>query len=227
MFNYSVFAVAESWGRTRKRLGLVLRFAHPLAIAVVLLMGFANLAIDFVLVGHAKQLALSRTPPLTEYSFIAEDYPPGLPLVSARKSVGLSLEESVRYDPSHPESPLEWVYAGAVGDGNIRLGVNHRFFNTGFSYQLHCLRVIVTTLQKDDPPARAREREHVSRCLNVMRRSALCSADTTLEPAHSLERNFTLEHVAGEHRCTDWRALYETIKQNWVEWREFQESPDA
>ena len=75
------------------------------------------------------------------------------------------------------------MYAGAAGDGNIRLGPNHRFFNTGFSYELHCARILVKTFQQATPPVRRGEREHVSRCLNVLRQFTLCSADTTLEPA--------------------------------------------
>ncbi|KAI0354400.1 hypothetical protein OH77DRAFT_497598 [Trametes cingulata] len=223
MFNRLVTALAEAWGKVRKR--ATPRFAHPLTIAVIILLSIANFGIDLALVNKARKQAVLRTPPLERYTFIDEDYPPRLPLIGARKAVGLSLEESVRYDPSHPESSLEWAYASAVGDGNIRLGPNHRFFNTGFSYQLHCLRVIVTTLRKEVPPAPGREREHVSRCLNVIRQFAMCSADTTLEPAYSLERNFTAERVAGEHRCADWPALYGTIKQNWIEWRQFQGTP--
>lgn len=138
----------------------------------------------------------------------------------------LSLEESVRYDPHHPESNLEWTYVGAASDGNIRLGPSHRFFNTGFSYELHCLRFVMgMMLHKDDPPTERADRGHVSRCLNVLRQFALCSADTTLEPADALDlgRNFTAQRVAGERQCVDWVAMYDTMEQNWNEWVEVRE----
>ena len=144
--------------------------------------------------------------------------------------LSLSLEETVRYDPQHPESNLEWTYVGAASDGNIRLGSNHRFFNTGFSYELHCLRFVIgVMLHKDDPPTERADRAHVSRCLNGLRRFALCSADTALEPADTLDpkRNYTTQRVAGERQCADWPALYETMKQNWIEWVEVREGSDT
>ena len=98
---------------------------------------------------------------------------------SARRAVGLSLEESVRFGLAQPETTLEWAYTGAVGDSNIRLGPAHRFFNTGFAYQLHCARFLVGAFARDPPSTRG-DRAHVSRCLNVLRQFALCSADTTL-----------------------------------------------
>ena len=156
--------------------------------------------------------------------FLEDDYPPYLPLESARRSVRLSLEESVHYGLMEPQTNSEWAHMSPGGDANIRLGPNHRFFNTGFSYQVHCARVLVSTLQQDEPPKRYREIEHVARCLNVLRQFALCSADTTLEPADSLSRNFTAFRAGGEHTCSDSRALYETIEQNWLDWSEFKKT---
>ena len=94
-----------------------------------------------------------------------------------------ALEESAHYSLISSESTLEWAYTGAAGDSNIRLGPNHRFFNTGFSYQLHCARYLVGAFQRDGPPTDPRELAHISRCLNVIKHFVMCSADTTLEPA--------------------------------------------
>lgn len=113
------------------------------------------------------------------------------------------------------------------GDGNIRLGPNHRFFNTGFSYQLHCAKILVLFIQQDEPPTRLREVEHVARCLNVLRQFALCSADTTLEPPDSFDRNLTAVRAGGEHMCRDSDALYRTMERNWADWEGFRKTLDA
>ena len=119
------------------------------------------------------------------------------------------------------------MYAGAAGDGNIRLGPNHRFFNSGFSYEFHCARILVKTFQQATPPVRRGEREHVSRCLNVLRQFKLCSADTTLEPAEAMGRNTSAVRTGGERQCRDWPAMYEAMRGNWEDWRAFKESQEA
>ena len=172
----------------------------------------------------------SRTaikPRSVHVAFAEDDYPPHLPLPDARKYVSLPLEESTRYGLTEPNTNLEWKSMSPGGDGNIRLGPNHRFFNTGFSYQLHCANIIVLYVQQDQPPTRYREVEHVARCLNVLRQFALCSADTTLEPADSLNRNFTAVRGGGDHMCRDSSALYRTMEENWSQWVAFKQTLEA
>ncbi|KAI0821772.1 hypothetical protein BC628DRAFT_1328824 [Trametes gibbosa] len=203
-------------------------FTYLHALALVLALGLANLIADAVLARNVQNVAAVRVPPPSAYSFVEDDYPPHLPLATARKAVGLSIEESVHYDSTYAQSKLEWGYGSPFGDANVRLGPTHRFFNTGFSYQQHCLRVIVTTMQKEGPPlVPGRERAHVERCLNVLRQFALCSSDTTLERADIMKRDFSVDRVGGERKCADWRAVYGAIEQNWDAWKETQETMDV
>ncbi|TBU24624.1 hypothetical protein BD311DRAFT_729304 [Dichomitus squalens] len=202
----------------------MLHLPFPVSFALLLILLVTNLGIDLVFVRETKRVATLRYPPLTQYTFLEGDYPPFLPVENAQRSISLLLEESVRYGLTEPEKNLEWTYMSPGGDGNIRLGPNHRFFNTGFSYQLHCAKVLVSTFQQTEPPTRYREVEHVARCLNVLRQFVLCSADTTLEPADSLRKNFTAVRAGGEHRCRDSRALYETMEQNWLDWSEYKQT---
>ncbi|KAH9850947.1 hypothetical protein C2E23DRAFT_733900 [Lenzites betulinus] len=195
------------------------------AAALILILCLANLAADVTLARHVKDVAASRDPPLETYSFIEDDYPPHLPIPGSHPALGLTLEETAHYNSSYPQSKLEWSYAGPFGDANVRIGPTHRFFNTGFSYQQHCLRVIVTMVQRDGPPLpHGRERAHVERCLNVLRQFALCSADTTLERPDSLQRDFAVDRSGGERSCADWPTLYGAIEENWATWKQFQES---
>ncbi len=163
---------------------------------------------------------------IASVGFAEDDYPPRLPLPPARTpGVRLTLSESARYDPSYPESPLEWASASAAGDTNVRLGTIHRFFNPAFSYELHCLRVVVAALGDDGPLAPGRQRAHVERCLNVLRQFALCDADATIEPAGNFkDGDFVTGRFEGERVCKDWSALYGVIEQNWADWKDFQET---
>ncbi|KAI0755635.1 hypothetical protein C8Q74DRAFT_1373409 [Fomes fomentarius] len=181
---------------------------------------------DVIFVQETKRVAGLRDPPISGYSFVEDDYPPYLPFpsesTSVRRPVTLAFEESVHYGLTSPESTLEWAYTGAAGDSNIRLGPNHRFFNTGFSYQLHCSRFLVSTFQQE-PPASPALRAHVSRCLNVIRQFVLCSADSTLEPANAMARNFTAVRASGQRQCRNWPLLYDTMEENWRSWRSYQQ----
>ncbi|KAI0631463.1 hypothetical protein C8Q77DRAFT_137660 [Trametes polyzona] len=194
--------------------------SYAVALALLMLLSLLNVTADLALVSHAQSTAGIRAPPLSSYSLIADDYPAHLPLPVPQRAVMLSLDDSAHYDPTQAQSRLEWAYTFPFGDGNVRLGHSHRFFNTGFSYQLHCLRIVVTTLEKDGPLAHGRDRAHVERCLNVLRQFTLCAADTTLEPALAMGGNYTAARVFEERACADWNALYGAIEQNWEDWQQ-------
>ena len=161
--------------------------------------------------------------------FVEDDYPPRLPVPSARRAVLLAHEESVHYAPAAPGAAAlrEWQHLSAAGDGNVRLGPPLRFFNTGFSYELHCARIVagaVTGAYGPTPAARWRhgEREHVARCLNVLRQFALCDADVALEPPDALApgRNYSVRGGPGGVRtCGDWETMYAAMEENWAAWK--------
>ena len=67
------------------------------------------------------------------------------------------------------------------------------------------------------------EREHVARCLNVLRQFALCDADVALEPPDAFAHNYTQSRAGGEHVCMDWPGFYEEMKANYMAWQEVQE----
>ncbi|KAI0710829.1 hypothetical protein C8Q76DRAFT_769583 [Earliella scabrosa] len=184
-----------------------------LSLTLFVILGVANILIDLVFFRATKQFAARRDPPMAHYTFVADDYPAYLHLSPTRSSVAFSFEDSVRFGLTQPETQLEWAYTGAVGDSNIRLGPNHRFFNTGFSYQLHCARYLVGAFQQEPPITRG-DRAHVSRCLNVIH--------TALEPANAMSRNLTAVRYGGDRTCRSWPALYEAMEENWQEWRAFQ-----
>ncbi|KAI1784816.1 hypothetical protein LXA43DRAFT_1121095 [Ganoderma leucocontextum] len=113
----------------------------PASLALFLILAVANLSTDLAFVRETRRVAALRHPPFSQYTFSEDDYPPHLPVPNARKSISLPLEESTHYGLTEPNTNIEWTSMSPGGDGNIRLGPNHRFFNTGFSYQLHCAKI--------------------------------------------------------------------------------------
>jgi len=189
-----------------------------LALAIILLLGAANVLFHRWFLHAVQRLALARDRPLELHSFLGDDYPSRLPMRSARPAVRLTVEDTVRYSLTSPESELEWLYTAARGDGDVRLGSQRRLFSVTMSHELHCLRSIRTILDEPAVPE-GKARSHFVHCLNLLREHTLCAADNTLEPADVLARNSSLERMHGEHRCMDWAAFYDTMLQNYLEFK--------
>ena len=145
-----------------------------------------------------------------------------MPLPSARRAVKLEHEESVRYALTSPEAYDEWLWTATVGDGNVHLGPNRRLFVVGVTHQMHCLRSYREALAQDAVP-HGHQIPHLTHCLNFIRMSTLCAADTTLEPPDAFARNYTRTRSGGEHQCMDWPTFYDDMRANHLEWEDFRE----
>ncbi|KAI9068927.1 hypothetical protein FKP32DRAFT_1587256 [Trametes sanguinea] len=155
-------------------------------------------------------------------AFIDDDYTPRMPLPSARRAVKLALEDSVRYGLWEAQAEDEWRWTATFGDGNVHLGPNSRFFVVGITHELHCMRAYRETLAQDGPLSQ-HQVGHLGHCLNFLRMSTLCAADTTLEPPDVLSRNFTQDRLGGEHVCLDWPGFYDEMKANYLEWSAYKQ----
>ncbi|KAI0370738.1 hypothetical protein BV20DRAFT_966248 [Pilatotrama ljubarskyi] len=197
-------------------------FPPFVAYALVFLLAALNAYLDVLHVRATHRTAIARPPPPERYSFVDEDYVPRLPLPSARRAVKLTLEDSARYSLWAPEADDEWLWTATVGDGNVHLGRNSRFFVVGITHQLHCMRAYRQALEREGVP-HGHAVGHLTHCLNFLRLSTLCAADTTLEPPDALSRDHRLDPAGGEHVCLDWPAFYEEMKENYLMWVTFQE----
>ena len=200
-----------------------------------LILGVANVLLNLSFVKDLRSVLETRDPPLSHYStyhngpghtiptdistgFIEDDVPERLPLLNARPTVLMSIEESTRYSIDQPESFDEWLWTATAGDGgNVRLGPNGRLFTTAYTHELHCLRSIRKLLAEDDVP-KGRELAHAEHCLSFLRQHALCAADATLEPGDAFSRNFTASRVTVERQCKDVEAFYDTMWKYWQNW---------
>lgn len=172
--------------------------------------------LNFALVKDARRIAASRPRPASHYSYLGSDIPSRLPLLSPLPAIRISVEESIRYTVDHPESADEWLWTATVGDSQVRLGPNRRFFSLVQAHEQHCMRWMRTGLAAED--VLTAQRAHMTHCLNFMRQLVLCHADTTLEFPYVLTRNRTIERWDADHRCVDWHAIYETMRLNYLDW---------
>lgn len=152
------------------------------------------------------------------------DHPKRLPI--PEEYVKMTVQESVHYALTQPESEEEWLWTATVGDGHVRLGDKKRMFAVAMFHQLHCLRGMRNALAKGWHHIGPSRKRHIHHCYNYLRQWTLCSADVTLEPGDFTKRNFTTERLGATHTCLDWKPAYEFMKDKWIEWEEFRVAHD-
>ncbi len=181
---------------------------------------------------YSKPFPAARAPLNEKTAYEGPDFPPSLPLPLATHAVGLVAEESVHYALSAPEAHEEWIAYMPPGAGVVRLGPRdmNRAFIVAMFHELHCLRYLrdafsLATSGKEEPAW-----GHVQHCLNLLRRAALCGADTTLERADAEHDVFELlggggrseaGRVGAYHVCRDWDAVYDEMTRSWIKWWEY------
>lgn len=123
----------------------------------------------------------------------------------------MTLQETIHLDHNDSVSSAEWDLLETIpkGYGRARLGPEHRIFLVSMFHQLHCLRSMEGTLgrkerSKDDA-------EHYGHCLNYLRQTLLCDANTSLEDGDSLAAT---GRVHDTMVCDDWEKVYEMMDQN-------------
>ncbi|KAI0773145.1 hypothetical protein BD413DRAFT_492141 [Trametes elegans] len=186
------------------------------------LLSAINVYLDVLYVRETRRLAETRARPPGHYSFDDENYPPRMALPSARRAVKLTIEDSARYALWAAEAEDEWLSTATVGDGNVHLGPYSRLFVPGITHQLHCMRYYRDALAQDDPVHAGHQVGHLAHCLNFLRMSTLCAADTTLEPPDAFTREYRVDRAGGEHVCLDWPAFYEEMRANFLNWTAYQ-----
>ncbi|KAH8093972.1 hypothetical protein BXZ70DRAFT_1010294 [Cristinia sonorae] len=195
-------------------------------VALLICLAAASVLVDLSLVQHAREIiAASKLEtkytekpqrPVESYSFLYPDNPHQLPV--PRPKVRITVEESVHFDLTQPESADEWLWTAPFGDNHVRLGPNMTGFAVAMFHQLHCLRGAQNALVRGWSTMSPRAREHLHHCFNYIRQWILCDADVTLEPGDFTKRNFTVERFGAEHTCVDWRPIYDLVNERWFAW---------
>lgn len=152
-------------------------------------------------------------------AFIGDDHPRRLPI--EQKFIKMTVQESVHFDITAPESQAEWLWTASAGDGHVRIGQDKHMFAVAMFHELHCLRAIRGVIENGWDTITHERQGHLLHCFNYIRQYILCAADTTLEPGDFTKRNFTTSRVGATHTCVDWEPLYVMMKEKWDEWDGF------
>lgn len=153
-----------------------------------------------------------------EYTWVGDDFPPTVPMGGPLPIIDVTIEESARFAISEDTVSTWWANL-ATDLGYVRLGPEHRIFSISTHHAQHCLYFFARELSQPKP---RKVDGHIQHCMNYLRQSILCAADTTLEPPDWQMRNYKLERVGGgwTRKCRDWTVLRGFVKGNFDEWRE-------
>ncbi|THH33293.1 hypothetical protein EUX98_g882 [Antrodiella citrinella] len=126
--------------------------------------------------------------------------------------VAMYSEESVRYILNSSDAAVEWALLVPPNGGIVHVdvdgGASPEPFMVSVFHQLRCLDVLRSTYA-----ARDRAGPLARHCMNYIRQTVLCRADTKLEKVIS----FTGEHRVepwGPMVCQDWRRIYQAQRDN-------------
>jgi hypothetical protein len=128
------------------------------------------------------------------------------------------IDNTIRYQLNYPESESEYSKLVPSGGPTIRIPadldpVNEEgVYTVALFHQLQCLDVIRRDYVKNHST------ELSQHCLNYIRQSLLCIADTRLEPVRA-EKPPNVVILAGDYVCKDWSALYKAAEANQKNWR--------
>lgn len=157
---------------------------------------------------------------ITNYplAFQDDDYAPFL-TVPFGPPVEMDFEETVHYPLTLQDGfDEEWLYNLPFGTGSYRITNEDGLIVTEIAafHQLHCLRLFIRDMNARNANANL---DHSHHCLNYLRQSFLCEADTTLEPKEFFTKNATHYYGHPTRICRDWTVLYDALEDNWRDWR--------
>ncbi|KAF5353570.1 hypothetical protein D9757_013706 [Collybiopsis confluens] len=161
---------------------------------------------EFIMLKHQRaQLAISHRSGM-EYSHKQTKDPTSI------GNVILPFEETVHYGTGDSVSRDEWFWGFPQGGGWALSGDS---FETGYFsmyHELHCLEAIA--IKPWEEPG------HTGHCLTIMRQSALCEPDLTLERGDFVKRDFELDREGPTRMCKDWEAVRTMATRKWNLWEQ-------
>jgi hypothetical protein len=143
------------------------------------------------------------------------DYPSSL-LVDLSEDVHLLVDNSIHYNLDGPISDAAWktVFPPGNPNGIVRLGPKGRAFGVSMFHELKCLDVLRRTLDKahaKDTAYLAEHRPRIQHCMDYLRHTTLCRADTTLQ---NLEHETYITESLNTYTCKDWTKVYSSMEEN-------------
>ncbi|KAF9008486.1 hypothetical protein BDZ89DRAFT_965206, partial [Hymenopellis radicata] len=129
--------------------------------------------------------------------------------------VKIQYEESVHYGRYERDqvNAKEWTWSFPHGGGLVRQNASLQGFSLVTYHELHCL---------DTMAGRRGGVYHATHCLNMLRQSALCHPDLTMEWGDFTKRDFTMERLGSVKLCGDYEYLRDEATRNWLQWKQWQ-----
>ncbi|KZT28834.1 hypothetical protein NEOLEDRAFT_1086546 [Neolentinus lepideus HHB14362 ss-1] len=156
--------------------------------------------VSVLLVGLLSLQPVLRLIRSTQYSPAAQLY--SLPLQSTGW-VKMHIEDTVHYQLNGPSAAEEYASMLPPGGHLVFVGAAQHPHTVALFHQLHCLNIVREAyIHVDEPNSLARH------CMNYLRQTILCLADTRLElvrrPSGNRVTSFSSDYI-----CRNWTAVYE------------------
>jgi hypothetical protein len=150
-------------------------------------------------------------------SYEGYDYPSSLP-ITYPDDVHLIIDpNSVHYNVPGPVGDAAWrtVFPRDNEHGIVRLGPKGRAFGLAMFHELKCLNIIRLAVQsvhdEEQPSYLETNKPRVQHCMDYLRHTVLCRADTTLQ---NLENEIFITESSNTYVCKDWAAVYDVVNNN-------------
>ncbi|EIW52671.1 uncharacterized protein TRAVEDRAFT_24130 [Trametes versicolor FP-101664 SS1] len=127
-----------------------------------------------------------------------------------RGDVLLQHDSWTRY---HLDAAQQWAPLFPEG-GIIHLGPEQTPYTVSMMHQLRCLDVLRDQLNR---PKSERSEQPARHCLNYIRQQLMCRGDLQLDP-YQYPHKVRAVHPHAIRKCKDWRAVYEKVEENQMEY---------
>ncbi|KAH8809635.1 hypothetical protein DL96DRAFT_1562083 [Flagelloscypha sp. PMI_526] len=188
---------------------------------------FLAVAVNFILLLASLGLSVSHFRGFSrhDYTWKGSDYPLEWPEAIHAPYASMSLRDTIRLplNSSDSETAVQWLTMAEApgGHGRMRLGPHKRVFVLAWYHQMHCLwQIQVALLDRGNEDATA---GHIRHCLNYLRQTFLCDANTALEQGDFMESIHDPENpVVSDAICKDWEFIHEKTVENQANFEQYQ-----
>lgn len=134
----------------------------------------------------------------------------------------MTAEESVHYQWQTEIGDIEWATVLPRGKGIVRLPGDSRYFRLALFHQLECLNVVRgLMIERIEGPLGASASAKAHFCLNYLRQSVQCQADTRLELVvrSASGSDGSVQAYTTRTDCKDWEHIRDAAEKNYDDWK--------
>ncbi|TBU51884.1 hypothetical protein BD310DRAFT_941351 [Dichomitus squalens] len=175
------------------------------------------LPICLLVIPRVASLPGTSTEGRKAYTYRGSDFPTWWNIPSL-EDVYLSHEDSIHYALETDLGAAEWKSILPSGGSTLYFGEDLRPFTLSMFHQLRCLDILRDILVEfhynKSPDATYKNPEMAKHCMNYLRQTVICRADTRLEHVRAASGPRVVVSDL-THSCKDWTAVYEAAERNY------------